>query len=145
MSDNNDKSYSESDFDSAGEEQYDRDYCPSPPPHPYGDNNQRTSSESVGGKLVVQKDFDACTLANHDFGKGIPDDMDTSMLRYLLKKLNRVVAFTLPYGVDLILVKDAPTRKADVSYNKLILVLQVTDMESLSYIRGCRMVHIGHS
>jgi hypothetical protein len=135
-----DKSYRSEEFDSADEEQYDRDYRPSPPHHPFGDNNRRTSSESVGGKLVVQKDFDARTLANHDFGKGIPDDMDTSMLRYLLKKLNRVVALdhtdpsTLPIGVDFILVKDAPTRKADVSYDKLILVLQVTDMESLSYI-----------
>ena len=79
-------------------------------------------------------------VANHDFRNGIPDGMDIPMLRYLLKKLNSVIALdhtdpsTLPIGVDFILVKDAPTRKTDVSYNKLILVLQVTDMESLSYI-----------
>jgi len=139
MSDNNNKSYSKSEFDS--DEQYDRSYAPSPPPHPFGDSNRHTSSGSVrGGKMVVQKEFDACTLANIDFGNGIPSTIDIPSLVYVLKKLNNVFALdntdpsTLPSGVDFIVVKDAPTRKKDCSYDKLILVLQVIDMESLSYI-----------
>ena len=141
MSDNYDKSHSDSEFD-PDEDGYDGNYVPSPPHHPFGDsNNRRTSSSSVGGgKMIVRKEFEALTLANINFSNGIPSDIDVSTVLYVLKKLNNVFALdckdpsTLPSGVDAILVKDAPTRKKDCSYDKLILVLQVSDMESLSYI-----------
>jgi hypothetical protein len=138
---NDNKSYSEeSDFDLDGDG-YDGNYVPTPP-KPFGDrNHHHTSSDSsVGGKLALRADFDMLALADHDFCNGIPFGMDVPMLRYVLKKLNTVVALdlkdpsSLPVGVDFILVKDAPTRKTDLSYDKLIRVLQVSDMESLSYI-----------
>lgn len=123
------------------------DYDPvgTPPASPFKDNNRRNSTESAngyagGGKLVVRKGMDVSALTRIDYSKGIPSDIDLPTLQYTLQTLNNVYQLdhtkphTLPSGVDFIVIKDAPNQTREYRYDKAILILQVTDMDSLSNI-----------
>lgn len=95
-----------------------------------------------GGKMVVASNdvLDARLLARTNFSNGIPLGIHLPTFHYLLQRLNNVYALdhakpeTLPRGVDFILIKHAPNLARDVSYDKFILILQVSDMDTLASI-----------
>ena len=124
----------------------------SPPFSPFSDSSNRRNSNSNhdngmvgGGKLVVASKPNAlrafCDMAAHiDFSYGIPAEVDDKSFYNMVKKLNDVTFYdpkdhqALPTGVDIFQVLECPDANDVYMHTKIVIVLQVSFMESLKSI-----------
>ena len=120
------------------------------PSYPLKNNNRRSSNGSVsgsgkkGGQLVVSRKSSGSAYdfaVGLDFSNGIPESINNNMSFFqMLQQLNCVIGLN-PYapqsllpGMDIVLVKDSLDAYGKYTYDKLILVLQISDIDSMGSI-----------